>query len=262
MGLINERYIDEGQQRGQNDVPLRDFLAQRNRAQWSTGRGVPLCSGPEREIPTFRQMANAWLLDRQGNAALVAEDPPGAGKSALVAQCQVENGGDRERAIVRRSANWPQQLAVCLNAALRTLKRHLGAPRGFGKADPARLPEAAALRDEGRNSHYDRRVRGLDRHNARHSRSGRHLGPLLSEGGGEAHLDDVVGYLAGAPPNLPPGEVDGSISARQRDGIGERLPGSRLRAPNPSFAAPQLGEPLLPEAASPGAKQVNFPCRN
>lgn len=473
MGLINEQYIDEGQLRGQDDVPLHDFLAQRDRAQLSTGRGVPFFSGREREISTFRQMANALLLDRRSNATLVVEGPPGAGKSALLAQfmeetrafptnasgnrrwlpvllngahaeiphgigravdsaiarrmsldllaaapgedadvaerlraflgedsvrqmkrglreiastvmdrgfgalgvriggassdrleqlehvadrrakdwsdwqivllideaqqisdqapgaipgtlssihqgfvpapisfcafglpgtwealgdagisrgsvgcdlplaglndeasqmavrrCfaqyQVENGDDWERAILERSANWPQHLAVYLNAALTTLERDMGAQRGFGNADPALLPEAMALGDEGRKGYYDRRVRGLDRRNARHSRYARHLAPLLREGGGEMHLDDVVDYMEGAPLNLPPSEVDGFISAAQHSGFLERLPGSRLRMPIPSFAAHLLGEPMppLPEAASPEAKKANTPCQN
>ncbi|MYH15322.1 MAG: ATP-binding protein [Gammaproteobacteria bacterium] len=476
MGLINEHYIDEGQLRGQDDVPLHDFLAQRDRAQLSTGRGVPFFSGREREISTFRQMANALLLDRRSNATPVVEGPPGAGKSALLAQfmeemrafpsagsgnrrwlpvllngahaemplgigravdsaiarrmssdllaampgedadvaerlraflgedsvrqmkrglreiastvmdrgfgalgvrvggassdrldqlehvadrrakdwsdwqivllideaqqisdqapgaipgtlssihqgfvpasisfcafglpgtwdalgdvgisrgsvgydlplaglndeasqkavhrCfsqyQVENANNWERAILKRSANWPQHLAVYLNAALTTLECQAGASgakKGLDKAGPALLPEAMALGDEGRKGYYDRRVRGLDRHNARHSRYARHLAPLLREGGGEMHLDDVVDYMEGAPLNLPPSEVDGFISAAQHSGFLERLPGSRLRMPIPSFAAHLLGEPMppLPEAASPRPKKVNAPCQN
>lgn len=70
--------------------------------------------------------------------------------------------------------------------------------------------------------------------------------------------------MEGALLNLPPGEVDGFITAAQHSGVLERLPGSRLRMPIRSFAAHLLGEPMppLPEAASPGAKRVNSPCRN
>lgn len=183
------------------------------------------------------------------------------------AQYQVENADNWECAILKRSANWPQHLAVYLNAALTTLEGHAGAPgakKGFGKAGPELLAEAMALGDEGRKGCCDRRVRGLDRQNARHSRYARHLAPLMREGGGEMHLDEVVDYMEGAPLNPPPGEVDGFIVAAQHSGFLERLPGSKLRMPIPSFAAHLLGEPMppLPETASRGASKVATPSPN
>lgn len=82
-------YVDDGALREQDRVPLEDFLAFDDRAQF-TGRGQPFFSGRDKEISAFRQVANALLLGHRGNATLVVEGAPGAGKSALLAQFQEE----------------------------------------------------------------------------------------------------------------------------------------------------------------------------
>ena len=90
MDLIETNYVDDGALRDQDNVPLDAFLADRDRAQLSTGRGVPFFSGREREVSAFRAMANALLLGRPSNATMVIEGPPGAGKTALLAQFMEE----------------------------------------------------------------------------------------------------------------------------------------------------------------------------
>ena len=89
MNAMDASYVDDGALREQDGVPLAIFLADKDRAQL-TGRGQPFFSGREGEINAFRSMANALLLGRSGNATLVIEGPPGAGKSALMAQFQEE----------------------------------------------------------------------------------------------------------------------------------------------------------------------------
>ncbi|MYG14705.1 MAG: ATP-binding protein [Gammaproteobacteria bacterium] len=89
MDAMDASYVDDGALREQDGVPLPVFLADKDRAQL-TGRGQPFFSGREKEINAFRSMANALLLGRLGNATLVVEGPPGAGKSALMAQFQEE----------------------------------------------------------------------------------------------------------------------------------------------------------------------------
>ncbi len=89
MNAMDASYVDDGALREQDSVPLAIFLADKDRAQL-TGRGQPFFSGREGEINAFRSMANALLLGRSGNATLVIEGPPGAGKSALMAQFQEE----------------------------------------------------------------------------------------------------------------------------------------------------------------------------
>ena len=85
MASINETYRDDGRLRGQDRVGVEIFLSDNDRAQ-ITGRGVPFFSGREREISVFRKVADALSLGRQGNATIVVEGPPGAGKSALMCQ--------------------------------------------------------------------------------------------------------------------------------------------------------------------------------
>ena len=75
--------------RDQDLVSAKVFVSDRDRAQ-ITGRGVPFFSGREAEIRMFRKVANALLLERQGNATVVVEGPPGAGKSALMSQFMEE----------------------------------------------------------------------------------------------------------------------------------------------------------------------------
>lgn len=89
MEAVDANYVDDGTLREQDGVPLPVFLADKDRAQL-TGRGQPFFSGREREVNAFRSMANALLLGRSGNATVVVEGPPRAGKSALMAQFQEE----------------------------------------------------------------------------------------------------------------------------------------------------------------------------
>ncbi len=89
MDLVDEKYRDGGGLRDQDLVSTKVFVSDRDRAQ-ITGRGVPFFSAREAEIHAFRKVANALLLGRQGNATVVVEGPPGAGKSALMSQFMEE----------------------------------------------------------------------------------------------------------------------------------------------------------------------------
>jgi len=86
MALVDENYVDDGGLREQDDVPLEVFLGREDRTQLSSGRGDPFFSGRELEMGVFRGMVNALSRGQQANATLVAEGPPGAGKTALLAQ--------------------------------------------------------------------------------------------------------------------------------------------------------------------------------
>ncbi len=89
MALVDENYRDSGGLREQDKVHVEDFLSDEDRAQ-ITGRGVPFFSGREAEMGIFRRVVNALSHDRCGNATIVVEGPPGAGKSALMCQFMEE----------------------------------------------------------------------------------------------------------------------------------------------------------------------------
>ncbi len=89
MALVDENYRDSGSLREQDKVRVEDFLSDEDRAQ-ITGRGVPFFSGREAEVGIFRRVVNALSRGRYGNATIVVEGPPGAGKSALMCQFMEE----------------------------------------------------------------------------------------------------------------------------------------------------------------------------
>ena len=91
--IVDPNYVDDGRLRPQDEAPLPVFLADRDRDQILDGGGRPFFSGREREVSAFREVANALGMNRQGNATLVVEGPPGAGKSALMMQFVEEMRG-------------------------------------------------------------------------------------------------------------------------------------------------------------------------
>lgn len=127
MALVDPNYVDDGALREQDRVDLEDFLADVDRAELN-GRGVPFFSGREREIKAFRHIVNRLSRGRQGNATIVIEGPPGAGKSALLAQFQEEisslpptESGQREWLPVFLPANLaeaPKEIARAIDRAI------------------------------------------------------------------------------------------------------------------------------------------------
>lgn len=84
--LIDPSYVDDGELREQDQVPLDEYLSQSDRATPNEGRGMPFFSGREAEISAFRRMVNGIAHGRKSNATMAVEGPPGAGKSALLCQ--------------------------------------------------------------------------------------------------------------------------------------------------------------------------------
>lgn len=118
--IVDPNYTDDGALREQDLVSLDEFLADHDRAQY-TGRGTAFFSGRERELSRFRDMLNGLSLNRQANATIVVEGPPGAGKSALLFQFMEEmrNLPNTERG----GRRW---LPVLINGARAECPRHIG----------------------------------------------------------------------------------------------------------------------------------------
>ncbi|MCY4342389.1 MAG: ATP-binding protein [Gammaproteobacteria bacterium] len=139
MALVNPNYVDVGALREQDRVDLEDFLSAMDRAELN-GRGVPFFSGRETEVTAFRGIVNRLSRGRQSNATIVVEGPPGAGKSALLAQFQEEihglpptESGQREWLPVFLPANFaeaPKEIARAIDRAisLRLADRILRSP--------------------------------------------------------------------------------------------------------------------------------------
>ncbi|MCZ0945749.1 MAG: ATP-binding protein [Gammaproteobacteria bacterium] len=127
MPLVDPDYVDDGALREQDRVDLEDFLSDMDRAELGE-RGVAFFSGRETEITAFRRIVNRLSRGRQGNATIVVEGPPGAGKSALLAQFQEEisglpptESGQREWLPVFLPANFaeaPKEIARAIDRAI------------------------------------------------------------------------------------------------------------------------------------------------
>ncbi|MCY4214142.1 MAG: hypothetical protein OXF68_11010 [Gammaproteobacteria bacterium] len=161
MALIEQNYRDQGNLREQDAIDLERYLLLKDRAPL-TGRGVPFFSGREAEISAFREMANGLSLGDGANATIVAEGPPGAGKSALMCQFMEEMRSLPPTETGRRrwlpvplsaeSAESPSHVADAIDKAIITcLARDLLATEGA-----ARPPGEAATSVERLSEYWGR----------------------------------------------------------------------------------------------------------
>ena len=86
MSIVDPNYVDLGELRGQDDVPLARYLGKGDRAKPGGRRGMPFFSGREREVALFRNVVNNIAQGDVGDATIAVEGPPGAGKTALLCQ--------------------------------------------------------------------------------------------------------------------------------------------------------------------------------
>ena len=134
----DETYVDDGELRPQDDVPLERFLAQSDRAALK-GTGTPFFSGRDAYVNTFRGAARALAIGEKPNATVIVEGPPGCGKSALLEQFSADVGNYPEH----DGRTW---IAVPINGAIAM------SPRGImGAVDRAIVTRLAntATGDEG-----------------------------------------------------------------------------------------------------------------
>ena len=84
---MQDAYSDDGALRPQDQIALSVFLSTQDRAKLLAQQGVPFFSGRESEINVFRRALVGLEQGLLADATIVVEGPPGAGKTALMAQC-------------------------------------------------------------------------------------------------------------------------------------------------------------------------------
>ncbi len=136
VGNIAPVYLDTGRLRPQDDVDLDVFIDSGDRAIVGDGVAQPFFSGRERELAAFYKTLFHFGRGYRENLTQVVEGPPGAGKSALMAQCMAQT---REFEVPRSGGRWlpvrlpaaaagsPGELAARINEAI---ARRLAAPDG------------------------------------------------------------------------------------------------------------------------------------
>ncbi len=161
MALVDENYRDDCQLRDQDTVDVERYLSMRDRAP-ATGRAIHLRGLDDR--------AAGQTVERCFKAF------------------GVRDGGAWREAILARAANWPQHLAVYLNAAIRQLR----------EASPERMDAAgadleAAMRegDRARAKYYEQRLARLRR------RHGGFLAPAGDEHAYSMPIPSFARYLLG-----------------------------------------------------------------
>ena len=84
---MQDAYIDDGALRPQDQIALSLFLSTQDRAKLLSQQGVPFFSGRESEVNVFRRALIGLEQGLLADATIAVEGPPGAGKTALMAQC-------------------------------------------------------------------------------------------------------------------------------------------------------------------------------
>lgn len=125
-------YVDDGRLRPQDEVELAHFIAAGDRAKLSPHQGVPFFSGREDELNVFHRMLAQLDLGMLADATYVVEGPPGAGKTALMAQ---RIGEIAERAPTPEGRQW---LPVIIDAG------NANAPMALGRAIDRAIAERLA----------------------------------------------------------------------------------------------------------------------
>lgn len=113
-------YKDTGELRRQDDVDLATFVSLRDRAKLLSGDGAPFFSGREAEINLFLEMLDDVGRGVLADSTYIVEGPPGAGKTALMAQCVCEAAA---RPATREGRSW---LPVVVHSSITNSAQALG----------------------------------------------------------------------------------------------------------------------------------------
>ena len=134
-------YKDTGDLRRQDNVDIDTFVSLRDRAKLLGGEGPPFFSGREAEISVFFEMLDDVERGIHADSTYIIEGPPGAGKTALMAQCISEVAA---RPPTGKGQSW---LPVVVHSGItnsaqalgreidRAIASHMASPAGKAKRD-------------------------------------------------------------------------------------------------------------------------------
>lgn len=152
----------------------------------------------------------------------------------------IHNGAPWREAILARAANWPQHLAVYLNAAIRRLR---GASRERMDAEGADLGAAMREGDRARANYYRQRIARLTRRNIEFGNLARGLAPLFE--GREARLPaaDLTKAIRAVSPELSDADITRFVQDAEHSGFLALADDEYAYAmPIPSFAQHLLAQ--------------------
>ena len=157
----------------------------------------------------------------------------------------VEGGGPWREAILKRAANWPQHLAVYLNAAISRIREASPDCMDARRAD---ITAAMRLGDRSRAKYYRQRVARMRRRHGGFEKLARELVPSLRERGGRlpySDLFDLVEEVGRRTSTLTGANATQFIQDAEHSGfLALNADEASYSMPIPSFAGHLLSEPL------------------
>ena len=152
----------------------------------------------------------------------------------------VRNGARWREAILARAANWPQHLAVYLNAAVRQLRE--ASPE---RMDAAGADMGAAMRegDRARANYYRQRIARLTRRNIEFGNLARGLAPLFEDRDSRLPDADLTKAIRAVSPDLSNADITRFMQDAEHSGFLVLADDEYAWSmPIPSFARHLLGD--------------------
>ncbi len=155
----------------------------------------------------------------------------------------VRGGTAWREAILARAANWPQHLAVYLNAAVRQLREASPERMDAGGAD---LQAAMHEGDRARARYYEQRLARLRRRHGGFEKLAKALAPVLLERGESLHYNELFDLVEDLGQRIfPPSGTNATQFIQDAEHSGFLAPAGDERGylmPIPSFARYLLGD--------------------
>ena len=154
----------------------------------------------------------------------------------------VEGGAPWREAILDRAVNWPQHLAVYLNAAISQI--HEASPDRMD-ARRADLPAAMRLGDRSRTKYYSQRFARLTRRNMGFGDLARRLAPMVRGREPGYPAADLLNVVRSMNPDASDVDITKFFEDAQHSGfLALNVDEAAYSMPISTFAGHLLGEPL------------------